>query len=173
MTDPRTAPPTQPVTTPAQPLVLVEPGTLNAMTERELSSAAAATNVAFTTAVDVLEAAAENLVAVLTEQIARRVLKDQPDADLLIVNTAVSFCADPDTETGVSVNCTGHDERLVAGELLGMDGREFRPVPPYSPVHFWLERLTDHLEEDGALTLDLRSREWGSRDDDDDYRCQD
>lgn len=100
---------------------------------------------------------------VLHEMIARRILTEHPTAAALtICSDDVSHCTDHDGE--VADWCTGHPIGMHASVILDAHGRMLGTVDPYSPVQYWLERISvDAMHT--AYFLDVRTREIHRRED--------
>lgn len=141
---------------PTAPLVL-DPTSLTGLDAREFVHLTGEVNTAHAAALAAYELASSNLTALLTEQIARRILASHPDAHTLFVRGVAEFHLDEDGEA--LETCDGHDERLAPVEARDEDGNVLVEFDAMHPTTYLLERLTPMLgTEDYAL--DLATREW-------------
>ena len=135
-----------------------------AMSAAELTCGLGTATARMNAAIAAAEAASGHLNKILTECIARRVLSDCPDAETLHVRFDTEMCDAP--AENADAQCYGHEEKLVVTNLLTADGDQCESLDLLSPVHYWLERLTEHLDGPEAMVLELATREWG-------YACSD
>lgn len=134
---------------------------LAALDARALTAHAAAVNETHAAAQRAYAAARDGLAALLTEQIARRVLDLHPAAYMLQVRGAAEYHLDP--LTGLTdPTCAGHEHRLTPCEVLTADGTVLGRLEDLDPVCYYLERLSPLLgTEDAVLTLPDRGWAYG------------
>lgn len=141
---------------PPTPLVL-DPTSLIELDTREFVRLTGEVNTAHAAAQAAYELAASNLTALLTEQVARRVLTSHPDAHLLFVRGVAEFHLDEDGEA--LETCDGHEERLAPVEAHDEDGHVLVEFDAMHPTAYLLERLTPMLGTEDYV-LSLANREW-------------
>jgi hypothetical protein len=132
---------------------------LASLDERELASQIGWVNDTYAATLRAYEDACESLGNVLTEQIARRVLTLHPTAYMIQVHPAAEFHTDPHTGKA-DPTCTGHEARLVPGQIMTADGASLGVLDAMDPVCYWLERLTPLMLDSQDAVLCLPSRDW-------------
>lgn len=137
--------------------VVLDPTTLSTLDAREFVRLTGEVNTSYATAQAAYDLAASNLTALLSEQVARRVLASHPTASLLFVRAVAEFHYDQDGV--VSEACEGHNERLLPVEARDEDGTLLVEFDPMHPIAYLLERLTPMLGHEDYV-LDLTAREW-------------
>jgi hypothetical protein len=141
---------------PAQPVPLAATA-LSALDTREFYRHVGDINTAFNEATAAYEAAQENLLVLLTEQVSRHVLNLYPSASLVFVRAAAEYHEDAE---GVRVaSCEGHNHRLVPFEVYDEDGLLLGGFDSLSPVTYLMERLSPLLGVEDQV-LDLDNRDW-------------
>lgn len=114
-------------------------------------------NSAYAAALSAFEAAQDNLIVVLTEQVVRHVLDRHAEAAMVFVRVAAEY---HHAEDGTQcVSCEGHNHRLVPFEVLDSEGIVLGGFEPLSPVMFLMERLSPMLGLEDQV-LDIETREW-------------
>lgn len=139
-----------------EPTVL-SPTDLAALDTQQFYAHVGDINTAFAAAETAFRAAQDNLLVLLTEQVARHCLTIHPAAALLFVRVAAKFHYDESGEQ--SPTCEGHDPRLVPFEIYNEDGTLLSGFEPLSPVFYLLERITGLLDTEDQV-LDIAAREW-------------
>lgn len=130
---------------------------LTEVTDREFYRHVGDINAEHAAAAAAFQAAQDNLVVMLTEQICRTVLAVSPDAAMVFVRAAAEYHTD---ENGTrNINCDGHQHRLVPFEVLDENGTVLGGFDPLSPVTYAMERLTPILGVEDQV-LDIETRSW-------------
>lgn len=137
--------------------VVLDPMSLSALDARDFVRLTGEVNTAHAVALAAYELAASNLTALLTEQVARRILASHPTARMLFVRGVAEFHYDEDGEA--LETCDGHDERLMPVEARDEDGIVLVEFDAMHPAAYLLERLTPMLGTEDYV-LDLAAREW-------------
>lgn len=149
-------------TQPTQPLTVAEHAALDPADLATLDDSAfyrqmGEINSAFAAATAAYEAAQENLIVLLTEQVARQALRAYPTASLVFVRVAAEY--HEDAQGRRSDTCEGHNHRLVPFEVYDADGELLGGFEPLSPVNYLMERLSPLLGIEDQV-LDLDDRDW-------------
>jgi hypothetical protein len=132
---------------------------LSVLDGRAFTARQAMVNEAFVAARQVHRQACQALGETLTEQIARQVLAAVPGAHALQVRAEPIVCGCP---ADAGLTCPGHGVQMVPGLVLDDCGLPIADLPVFSPVAYWLERLSEVLEPVDA-TLVVAERSWYPR----------